>query len=98
MPKRKIPKGMTFDQRNSDIRQKRKSGMTLESIGKPYGLTREMVRQICTGIKPKQIVNRKKRPLSYKYGMKCSFCGGIKSRGAILCRECRAREYFEKET
>ena len=97
MPKRKIPKGMTFDQRNSNIRQKRKSGMTLESIGQPYGLTREMVRQICTGIKPKKIINRKKQPLSYKYCLKCSSCGGVKSRGAMRCGNCRARDSFKKE-
>jgi len=89
VPKRKIPKGMTFGERNVRIRLHREEGMTLDSIGLRYGLTRESVRQICIGIKPKKVINRKKRPLSYKYGLECSFCGGVKSRGAMLCKNCR---------
>ena len=89
---------MTFGERNVRIRLHREEGMTLDSIGLKYDLTRESVRQICTGIKPKKIINRKKRPLSYKYGLKCSSCGGVKTRGAMLCRGCRTGESFKNET
>ena len=38
--------------RNDEIRQLRASGLTLQSIGTKFGITRERVRQICSNIKP----------------------------------------------
>jgi DNA-binding CsgD family transcriptional regulator len=40
--------------RNNEIRALRSEGNTLQAIGIIHGITRERVRQLCTGIKPKR--------------------------------------------
>ena len=61
---------MDFKERNKKIKKERKKGTTYEKISKIHGITKERVRQICSGEKPPLYCKKHNK----KYRGICPFC------------------------
>tara|TARA_Y100000593_G_C4244272_1_gene303814 strand:+ start:213 stop:743 length:531 start_codon:yes stop_codon:yes gene_type:complete len=77
-----------LEARNKEIRELRRSGLTLREIGEKYGITREAIRLVCKGIP--------KPDLKTYHKKKCVNCGkefivsGDKKRNKTCSKECFA--------
>ena len=56
-----------LDARNEEIKELRRTGLTLRAIGEKYGVTREAIRLVCKGIP--------KPDLKTYHKKKCQQCG-----------------------
>ena len=77
-----------LEARNREIRELRRSGLTLREIGEKFGVTREAIRLVCKGIP--------KPDLKTYHKKKCVNCGkefivsGDKKRNKTCSKECFA--------
>jgi hypothetical protein len=77
-----------------------RQGMTLDAIGREFGITRERVRQLLMRAVPEEVKSvrreRRERGLAART---CPECGGPKSPNGQACRSCRPRgEYGKPQT
>jgi len=97
---RKPMPGGPLDDRNEELRELRRQGLTLREIGDKYGITRERVRQLCVGLpKPDLRIHRDCATCGVEFaGRNCSKycsneCGSVANRLAKRTPESKWSRY-----